>query len=238
MNGELNDFLEYLDNIEPNGSVVNPYRGYVEGIDAFAEACAFRTDHLRAYLALRLQTARLLLVAEAPGYQGARFSGIAMTCERTITGGKHWITAENVLGPGAAGARTSHIDAGRNATERLRGFCEPTATIVWGELVRRQALDQVVLWNAFPFHPHAPERPLQNRTPTPAEVDAHHQVLHRLRALLPAETAVVAVGNTARDFLARQGVEALHVRHPANGGAPEFKTGINEALDQLPPAEM
>lgn len=214
--------------------IVNPYRGSVEGIDAFEDSCNVRLAHLRAYLELRLETARVLLVAEAPGYQGARFSGVAMTCERTITGGKRWITAEDVLGAGMAAQRTSHEMACRNTAERDRGFCEPTATIVWKELINRRISRQVVLWNAFPFHPHPAETPLKNRPPTHDEVEEHRRVLHLLRELLPREISVVAVGKTARDFLGRQGIEAVHVRHPANGGAAEFRTGINSVFDQLP----
>lgn len=44
-----------------------------------------RRDRLVAYLAQR-STARLLLVAEAPGYRGTRVSGIPLTSERQLTG--------------------------------------------------------------------------------------------------------------------------------------------------------
>ena len=43
------------------------------------EAPAIRREQLRRYLDERIGHARLLLVAEAAGYQGAKFSGIAMT---------------------------------------------------------------------------------------------------------------------------------------------------------------
>jgi uracil-DNA glycosylase len=44
-----------------------------------------RRDRLAAYLAER-SGAELLLVAEAPGYRGARVSGIPLTSERQLTG--------------------------------------------------------------------------------------------------------------------------------------------------------
>jgi uracil-DNA glycosylase len=44
-----------------------------------------RRDRLTTYLAAR-SGARLLLVAEAPGYRGTRISGIPLTSERQLTG--------------------------------------------------------------------------------------------------------------------------------------------------------
>src|SRR3977135_3792775 len=44
-----------------------------------------RCDRLATYLADR-SGARLLLVAEAPGYRGTRISGIPLTSERQLTG--------------------------------------------------------------------------------------------------------------------------------------------------------
>ena len=44
-----------------------------------------RRDRLTAYLAAR-RGARILLVAEAPGYRGTRVSGIPLTSERQLTG--------------------------------------------------------------------------------------------------------------------------------------------------------
>jgi uracil-DNA glycosylase len=44
-----------------------------------------RRDRLRAYLTTRAY-APILLVAEAPGYRGARVSGIPLTSERQLTG--------------------------------------------------------------------------------------------------------------------------------------------------------
>jgi uracil-DNA glycosylase len=46
---------------------------------------AVRRERLAAYLAARAG-ARLLLVGEAPGYRGARISGIPFTSERQLTG--------------------------------------------------------------------------------------------------------------------------------------------------------
>jgi uracil-DNA glycosylase family 4 len=49
------------------------------------EAAALRRERLRQYLSARA-SARFLLVGEAPGYRGARVSGIPFTSERQLTG--------------------------------------------------------------------------------------------------------------------------------------------------------
>ena len=49
------------------------------------EGAALRRDRLAAYLASR-DDAPLLLVGEAPGYRGARVSGLPFTSERQLTG--------------------------------------------------------------------------------------------------------------------------------------------------------
>ena len=47
-------------------------------------ASSIRKEQLHDYLSRRVGKAKLLLIAEACGYQGGHFTGIAMTCERMI----------------------------------------------------------------------------------------------------------------------------------------------------------
>jgi uracil-DNA glycosylase len=61
------------------------------------EAAAFRRQRLGAYLESR-RNAPILLVGEAPGYRGARVSGIPFTSERQLSGS----------GPGEATATIVH----------------------------------------------------------------------------------------------------------------------------------
>jgi uracil-DNA glycosylase len=59
------------------GAAFNFYRG--------GDGAPLRRERLRRYLDLRAD-APLLLVGEAPGYRGARISGIPFTSERQLTG--------------------------------------------------------------------------------------------------------------------------------------------------------
>ena len=78
-----------------------------------AEGPALRRANATAYLDARAGRAPLLLVGEAMGYAGGRFSGIAFTAERTL------------LGWGAPFEATSL---------RPEGWAEQSGTIVHGAL--------------------------------------------------------------------------------------------------------
>jgi uracil-DNA glycosylase len=150
------------------GATVNPYAVYDPRFDR-PDGAAVRAANLTEYLYAH-RSSRLLLVGEAPGYRGCRFSGIAFTSERSLP---------------------------RNRWSSLRpeGWIEPSATIIHGALAAAELEAETVLWNACPLHP-AGASPLSNRTPSRAELAAGLGWLDRLIALL-SPGRVVAVGRSA-----------------------------------------
>ena len=86
MSSRVDQFVDLLQEHGSNGLVGNPWADCDRDFDIDRRAPRHRSNHLRAYLNARLNTAEALLIAEAPGYQGAKFSGIPMTCERTLLG--------------------------------------------------------------------------------------------------------------------------------------------------------
>lgn len=154
--------------------------------------------------------AKWILCGEAPGYLGCRYSGIAFTSERLLLSG--------------AIPRVPR-EPGRLTTEQ-RTLSEPSATIVWQALYALGIAEHVVLWNAVQLHPHRAEKVHSNRTPTQAELELGKAALELLVQAFPS-ARLVAVGNKAADALAHIGVApAGKVRHPANGGKPEFVAGL------------
>ncbi|NVN91322.1 MAG: uracil-DNA glycosylase [Desulfuromonadales bacterium] len=152
----------------------------------------------------------LILVGEAPGYQGCRYSGIAFTSERLLI--------EGVIPRIAA---LPH----RLSTRRLP-FSEPSATIVWKTLFRLGIAERTILWNALQLHPHRPGDPWSNRTPTADELLLGASALQFLIASFPC-SRIVAVGRKAEQLMMAMNVTpAATVRHPANGGATAFAAGI------------
>lgn len=74
-------FVAQLEALPSLPNVFNPWRDFDEANDFSTDAPILRAKHLRCYLEQRLKTTRLVLVAEAPSWRGAKFTGIAMTSE-------------------------------------------------------------------------------------------------------------------------------------------------------------
>jgi hypothetical protein len=175
-------------------------------------AAATRRANLVRYLVERTRERPVVLAGEAMGYAGGRFSGIAFTAERTLL---EW---------GAPYALTSF---------RPEGFKEMSGSIVHGLLGGLGVEHRVLLWNTVPAHPHPVGRPLGNRAPTVPERRAGGAALELLlEAVRPL--ASVPVGRIAERALAELGVATLPaVRHPAQGGATQFRMQAAATLREL-----
>jgi uracil-DNA glycosylase len=174
------------------------------------EAPAIRRANATPYLNARSGRAPLLLVGEAMGYAGGRFTGIAFTAERTL---QAW---------GVPFAVTS---------VRPEGWAEQSGTIVHGALATLGLEEGTVLWNVVPAHPHRSGEPLSNRTPSVGELRAGAEVLGELIERL-APRAIVAVGRSAERALGELGLPCdASVRHPANGGATAFRSGLGRYVE-------
>ena len=183
----------------------NQYRDVHPELD-HPHGAGVRRQNLRLYLEA-FAGARFVLVGEAAGYAGCRFSGIPFTCETQLAGPERlgW----------AAGK-----DLGRSSTAG-KAWVERSARIVWGVLGERM---DCVLWNAFPWHPFGQTSMLSNRAPGR---DLQHglEALRCLLALFPSARPR-AVGRVAQRALAAIGINAPYIRHPSHGGNRKFKAGM------------
>lgn len=190
---------------EAHSGLFNPYH----------QRCAHDTDangpeQRLARLVRHLDcTPRFVLIGEAVGYQGCRYSGIAFTSERLLL----------------EGAIPRQAPVTQRLSQRPLPFSEPSATIVWKTLYRLGLAEQTVLWNAVQLHPFRPGEPWSNRTPSDDEVQLGRPALELLRTAFPA-AQFVAVGNKAKAALTLMGIDSPLVRHPANGGATKFAQGL------------
>lgn len=219
MSKKIDVLLEMLQHPPHNHNIFNPWYDNDHENDGGPRAPEIRRWQLDAYLRTRLRRAKYLLLAEAVGYQGGHFSGIAMTSERILLGqlADRGVLPEHVL-PNRKARQTSH------PAKFVNGFSEPTATIVWQALMH-SGLDpaEFVLWNIFPWHPFQPEKGLlSNRTPTNSELQSAIPIVeYVLRTFKKAKIA--AVGRKSAGILEQLGVQATAMRHPAQGGATLFR---------------
>jgi len=213
----------------PAENLFNPWFDSDPENDISPDAPQRRRSQFEAYLTERTGRAKYLFIAEALGYQGGHFSGIAMTSERILLGyqqPKYGIKSLHVF-TSITPARTS------KPAVNTKGMSEPTATIMWGALIEL-GIDpyDVVLWNAVPWHPYHPEKGLlSNRTPLKHELDwgLHH--LKSFLKLFPG-TKLVAVGRKCEESLRTLEVDFTGVRHPANGGAAKFRRQVAKLVEE------
>lgn len=219
---EVVDFIDRLQRTRIGPAVFNPWADYDKDNDISRQAPEIRTEHLANCLTQRIGVATTALVAEAPGYQGAKFSGMAMTSERHLLG--------HLSDRGIYPADIFDGEWRRTSKDSLRpnGFNEPTATVVWGRLKASGISPrEAIFWNAFAYHPMKSGH-LTNRKPTPEELRKARPLLEQFLALFPG-IKIIPVGRVSEGILSDLGIQAHdYVRHPANGGVTAFRAGMDK----------
>jgi len=202
--------------------VFNPWRDHDERDAAPRKrAPATRRANMAAYVEARRGHARVMLLGEAPSHRGCRFTGIAF-CSETELVHKRDLVAGREL------ALTSRDAAIKPQRER-------SAAVIWGEIERAGHPFEVVLWNAFPWHPHGVEATTTNRKPRLTEVQQGHAAFEALMGCFTHKLCVLAVGKVAEDALARWGGLECggYIRHPAQGGEAKFRAQFREQAAAL-----
>ena len=218
----ISNFIKSLSK-KPSEDLFNPWFECDVENDISSDTPAIRKQQLSRYLEERIGQAKYLFIAEALGYQGGHFTGIAMTSERILLGhqtSKYGVKPADVF---------SGIEPERTSRPALieKGMTEPTATIMWGA-INDLGINpyEVVLWNAVPWHPYLPEKGLlSNRTPTADEMSAGLKHLKTFINLFE-DVQLVAVGRKCEESMVQLGEKCIAVRHPANGGAPKFRKQV------------
>lgn len=203
-------------------NVFNPFSQYDHEHDCSKAAPYIRIENLRRYLSCRILSAKYIFCAEAAGWRGCKFTGIAMTDERLMMGGKPKLG----FGPSAVFDGEKKL----TSTHAPNGMVEVTSSVIYGFLSDYGINPRdTVFWNAFPLHPHLSGNSLSNRTPVRAEIESVYH-LHMLFFRIFPHCKVIAVGNHAKALLDQIGIESSVVRHPANGGAGKFVSQASDAL--------
>lgn len=233
---KVEEFINKLQGFTKMDNVFNPWQDYDESHDFDESSPQKRCCNLCKYLKAR-EKAKYILIAEAPGYQGCHFSGIPMTSERLILDDKNttyglkglkrtsdYHEQNNKLAK--AKIYTKKDKEGKNIAKTVikNGFTEPTATIVWKQMVDvlQVSTTDFVLWNAFPFHPWSEKYGiLSNRTPNKNEIKDTKDILSKFISLFDEKEEIICIGNTSHNTLSEI-LKIYKVRHPANGGKKDF----------------
>jgi hypothetical protein len=223
---ELTEFFEKALFCEPSTACLfNQYRDVNSEFDIDRPgAAAIRRDNLSKYLLSITDWPRVVLIGEAPGYRGCRFSGVPFTSEAQLISGY----------PFTGGQRSS---------SRAHPYDERAAAQFWGVVTGFES--RILAWNCVPFHPHEKGNPLTNRTPTREEAGRYVHILGGvIKTVMPA--CVVAIGDVAARALSELvvvraanedarplvGIALTRVPYPRGAGRAEFQAGIRRILSK------
>src|SRR5476649_1196822 len=202
--------------------VFNPWRDQDERDRApRREMPRIRRENMEGYIEARRGHARVMLLGEAPSHRGCRFTGIAFCSETELVHKPNLVARRNLT-------LTSRDAAAKPQRER-------SAAVIWSEIERAGHPFEIVLWNAFPWHPYradegdastGPCGPSSNRKPRLGEVAQGHRAFDALLRCFTHKLEIFAVGKVAEDALARWDKTecAGYIRHPAQGGEQLFRS--------------
>jgi uracil-DNA glycosylase len=201
----LDDFLDRLAAVEVADDAFNPY-GVGNPFNAV------RRENLRLYLEqMKALRPSLLLVGEAPGYLGARRTGLPFCSEHMLL---HPPEGLPLFGTARGYRLSGEFDGDRK---------EPSGTVFWTTLAGLGIVPLV--WASFPFHPHRPGKPMSNRAPRTSELKVGQPFLQAVMGYFDVRE-IVAIGNKADESLTDLGIPHQKVRHPSQGGKPAFVAGM------------
>jgi hypothetical protein len=211
-NGVLDDLWRYIEKeifpFQTSGCIFNQYSQITE--HDLPDGHTIRRQNLRNYIRHFESPPTILLLGEAAGYLGCRFSAIPFTSE-----------AHLLMGIPVSGSTSSRSS---------KPYIEPSAKVFWHNL--RPFSQRFFVWNALPFHPYREGSPLSNRTPTAKEFEAHEHLLAGLLDILKPEM-IGAIGKKAESLLLQLGQSSTYIRHPSYGGKKEFELGLKAIFPDM-----
>src|ERR1700726_1653074 len=132
----LDDLWRFMENVvfteASTATLFNQYSDVAPGLDK-AAAIGIRRANLNSYCSSFTRRPTTLLVGEAPGPKGCRFSGVPFTSEEQLV------------------AHTLPFK-GRQSSNRATPYKESSATTFWAAMKGFEA--RAFAWNCVPFHPH------------------------------------------------------------------------------------
>ncbi len=205
---KIDSFIKRLSATNTERDADNFYKGRTK-------ASRLKRENLGLYLSLMKQLKpSAMLVAEAPGFNGAKHTGVPFSSERLLLDNSHPLFGVD------KGFRTLTVD-------NLRS--ENSARMVWDEIGGYSSLP--LIWNIFPFHPFRKGNEMSNRAPRKGEIEQGKTFIAELIDIFDIKR-IGAVGRKAEVGLMEMKLEQQisYIRHPSYGGKEDFIRGVRELM--------
>lgn len=195
-------FVEALVEAPGLPNLFNPYRDICSVHDT-PDSPFIRQRNFVQYLNSHLQRkSQDLWIAEAPSYRGSRRTGMPFVPEYCLE-----MMADRL-----------NTKTFKKATHTPMQM--PTSVKLFWQIFNE--LEELpITYNALPLHPHQPNYPLSNRTPTKRELTQHLPYLEMLIELFQPKNIIV-FGRKAEYACSKLGLHPVYVRHPSQGGQKAF----------------
>jgi uracil-DNA glycosylase len=198
---KLNEFIRQLSFYPTTEEVFNQY------------SMPLQQHNLTQYLKLHLESkADILFLGEAAGYKGCKISGIPFTSGNILATHPIYTTLRSQF------IYQKIEDEKENSAKIIHDFFSQVPA----------AYPRIVMWNAFPFHPHKQNEPQSNRSPTEDERKAGYGFLKSLIDLFQFKY-YYPIGLQAKKTLTGlqfngicSSFRIVPIRHPSFGGKAEF----------------
>jgi uracil-DNA glycosylase len=175
----LQELWEYLEQElfleESRRDLFNQYRAVDENVDQ-SKAPFIRQKNLKNYFYSFSEIPSFLLVGEAAGPWGCRFSGVPFT-------GEGQLCQKLLPFPGERSSR----DDPKYSLKKLPPFISSSAKLFWNIL--KPYHPKFFVWDLVPFHPHKKGVPLGVRTPRADEITKYSPSLSKVIEIInPVKT--------------------------------------------------
>ena len=205
-----------LTSIKSSASVFNQYLDCNPAVDR-PEAARIRRENLRAYLESAATIGRVLVVGEAAGPWGTRFSGVPFTGERQLSDSSFPYRGSQ-----------SSLSLPLIKQKRTPPFISNSSETFWNAMLIYSG--RILAWDMFPLHPHKTADALSVRNPTTREIGQFAQAIELLMDYAQPKK-VLAIGMKAYGQLQNMQLKSIYIRHPANGGNIKFKDGVRKEMN-------
>jgi len=209
---------DFIDNFKSTDELFNQYIDKDPRVD-LDNAPEIRKENLDKYFRCfceKTEGPRILVVGEAAGPWGCRFSGVPFTGEKQLQ--------EHVLP--FKGSRSSK-EVPLLKIRRISPYTSISAEIFWK--VMKPYHPKFIVWDCVPFHPHYSNNILSVRNPKVKEILSCSELLKEIRDIFEPKLTL-AVGRKAEFALKKIGVSCDYIRHLSQGGSNEFKSKIERSF--------